>query len=329
MRHRKYKELIVLSHYGEVKPDDEALLEDHLGGCRACAEYSRKLNGDLPKGTVRHVEDAEHLVREARIGLREMLSGEKVQKAAGKEYKVAWNSGRRGNHLIPAYAVAASVLLALATGVITGYLVFGGKSGSSSVRSIVSEISAKGAGTSVITDVRFLDAQTKAGTLKFSFNVVRRYEMKGSIENRDIQKILAYALVNSDNPGIRLRTIGMIDASGKPDKEVEDALIEAVKTDDNAGVRREALLSLDKLPFDTRIKEAMLFVLQHDKNPGMRVAAINFLSGKELRDGSTGADNWVDPQVLDVLKEKSVSDQNRYVRLKAKDMLKELKEIES
>ncbi len=327
MRHKKYEKLIVLSHYGEINRDDIALLENHLGRCRACAEYSRKLNRVMPKVPVRQEEEVGQIVREARSELRGVLSDEKIQKAERKEYSGTRNTRRWGDYLIPAYVVAAFVLLALATGVISGYLIFGGKMGANSVRSIVSEISAKGAGTAAITGIRFLDSRDGTGNLKFSFNVVRRYEMRGPIENRDIQKILAYALVNSDNPGVRLRTIGMIDAYGKPDKEIEDALIEAVKTDDNAGVRREALVSLDKLPFDTRIREAMLFVLQHDKNPGMRVAAINFLAGKELRGSSLGADNWVDPQVLDVLKEKSISDHNRYVRLKAKDILKELKEL--
>lgn len=327
MRHRNYEELIVLSHYGEINLDDEVLLEIHLRQCRACVEFSRWLGGLLTKESARQDVEIERIVREARSGLRDLLSNEKIQEAEKRGYSDHRNPRRWGNVVMPAYAASAVVFVALATGIISGYLIFGGKQGANSVHDVVSEISARGAVATAITDVRFLDGRSGTGDLKFSFNVVRRFEMEGSIDNRNIQKILAYALVNSDNPGVRLKTIGMIDASGKPDKEIEDALIKAVETDDNAGVRREALVSLDKLPFNNRIKEAMLYVLQHDRNPGMRVAAINFLAGKELRGGSLAADNWVDPQVLQVLKEKSTSDQNRYVRLKAKDMLKELKEL--
>ncbi len=327
MRHRKYEELIVLSHYGETNLDDEVLLEIHLRQCRTCAEFSRRLERFLTKESAPQNIKIEQIVREARSGLQDLLSNEKIQEAEKRGFADDRNPRRWGNRMMPAYAVAAVVLVALATGLISGYLIFGGNQGANSVSDVVSEISARGTGATAITDVRFLNGRSGTGNLKFSFNVVRRFEMEGSIDNRNIQRILAYALVNSDNPGVRLKTIGMIDASSKPDKEIEDAMIKAVETDENAGVRRKALVSLNKPPFDNRIKEAMLYVLQHDRNPGMRVAAINFLAGKELRGGSVAADNWVDPQVLQVLKEKSTSDQNRYVRLKAKDMLKELKEL--
>lgn len=327
MRHKRYEELIVLSRYDEIGRDDEASLENHLKQCPSCSKLSRQLDELLPKVDARPEMDIEQLIQEARSRVRNFLTRKKNQKAGRAGYADSQSRQRWINSLTPAYEVAGVALVALAAGVISGYLIFGGRYGAQSVRNVVSEISAKGAGAAAITDVRFLEGETASGNLKFSFNVVKPYEVEGSIDNRNIQKILAYALVNSDNPGVRLKTIGMIDASGRPDREIEDALIRAVKSDDNAGVRREALVSLDKLPFNNNIKEAMLYVLQHDKNPGMRVAAINFLAGKELRRGSLAANSRVDPQVLNVLREKSTSDQNRYVRLKAKDMLKELKEL--
>jgi hypothetical protein len=49
-------------------------------------------------------------------------------------------------------------------------------------------------------------------------------------------------------------------------------------SDPNAGVRRSALQVLQRLPFDEDIKSALIFVLAHDENPGLRVAAMNYLT---------------------------------------------------
>ncbi len=190
--------------------------------------------------------------------------------------------------------------------------------------SILSELNSKNKEDVAIDNIRFLSTDQGSGEVRFSFDFVKRYEMKGSLDDQSIQTVLAYALVNSDNPGVRLKTVGMLETSGKPEKEIERAILRAAKTDDNAGVRRQALLSLKKLPFDNEIRDALLFVLQSDKNPGMRVAAINYLSEKEMRSTTT---KTVDPNLLNVLRESSVSDQNKYVRLKAANMLKGITEL--
>ncbi len=328
MKHRKYAKWIVLSLYGELEDEEKQHLEGHLLSCPACSYFKEELSGMFREGNWNRESTGEQGLLEARRESHPALVRE-MRHAAGQDIKKTGPAAWKGRiPAIPVYAAGGMAVLALATGLLAGFVIFGGNSGEvSNTHAVLSQISAANSSDVAISDVRFL-AGTKQGDLRFSFNLSRRYVLDGSLDEKDVQKVLAFALVNSDNPGVRLRTIGMLDASEKADPEIVAAMVKAVETDANTGVRREALLSLEKFPFSKIIKDALLFVLQNDRNPGMRVAAINFLAGKVLGATSgTAVERRVDPRVLEVLKEKSVSDQNRYVRLKAADLLKEFKEL--
>ena len=327
MRHRKYESLIVLSIYDEITPEEKAALQEHMASCSGCSDYKNKLDRFFRQRRAGSVAMAEEYIDEARNSLHRALAEEAVE-AAGRQRVMKFRRQRSWPAAgVPAYSFAIAAVVVFFAGAVAGYFLFGGHYGEDDrLGAVASQISGRNSGNVAIADVRFLSTDDESGKVKFSFDLIRRYEMGGSLDDRNVQKILAFALVNSDNPGVRLRTIGMLDASVTPDKEVEDALIKALKTDDNAGVRREALLSLSKFPFSGKIKEALLYVLQNDKNPGLLVAAINILSEKELNVES-GTGKRIDPRVLDVLKDRSTLDQNKYVRLKAADMLKELKEL--
>jgi len=320
MTHKKFESLIVLDFYNEISPDEKAKLEKHLLTCSKCTVFQRDIGRTIPQRL--HVDDThlDNTLVEARNELHRALFASR----SIPEYK--FHPPERKFAPVPLYAVVAIAFVVLAIGATGGYLYSNHQE--KGTGSVISVLNSQNRNDVAIDNIRFISTDQKSGEVQFSFDFVKRYEMKGSLDDRDVQKVLAYALGNSDNAGIRLRTVGMLDAaaSAKPDKEIEGALVKAAKTDDNAGVRREALLSLKKLPFDDKTKDALLFVLQNDKNPGIRVLAINCLSEKEITSASSKP-KAVDPKVLNVLKEKSLSDQNQYVRLKASSMLKEIAEL--
>jgi hypothetical protein len=320
MKHKKFESLIVLDFYNEISPVEKSGLEKHLSTCFKCSEFQKNVGRTIPQR--RQIDDS-HLdatLVDARNELhRSLLASRNIP-----EYRFSLPERRFAP--VPAYAVAAIAFVMLAIGAATSYLYFNQQG--KGTGSIIADLNSRNRNDVAIDNIRFLSTDQKSGEVQFSFDFIRRYEMKGSLDDHDVQKVLAYALGNSDNAGIRLKTVGMLDAaaSTKPDKGIENALIKAAETDDNAGVRREALLSLKRMPFDDEIKGALLFVLQNDKNPGMRVLAINYLSEKEMDSTSVGS-KTIDPKVLNVLKEKSLSDQNQYVRLKAAGLLKEITEL--
>ena len=99
-----------------------------------------------------------------------------------------------------------------------------------------------------------------------------------------MQRVLSQTLLNEKNDGVRLAAISAMDdvAPANRENRVKGALIEAVMSDNNPGVRRQALVALSSFPFDSDIKNACLYVLKNDTNPGMRVGCINLLAQATL-----------------------------------------------
>ncbi len=165
--------------------------------------------------------------------------------------------------------------------------------------------------------------QTDGGTgeVEFSFDAVTPVKMEGNINDERIQAVLAHALVTEQNPGVRLRSVNMLASQMeelKPlDRTVKRALVTAAKSDDNPAVRREALRVLNSFPFDDEIREAFLYVLVHDTNPGLRIAAINSLDSARVQASDQG------PDLLKILQERMQTDNNNYVRIRAKAVLRE------
>jgi HEAT repeat protein len=170
-------------------------------------------------------------------------------------------------------------------------------------------------------NLQFSQTRSPDGEIDFTFDAVTPVHLKGNINDEKIQAVLAHALVTEQNPGVRLRSVNMLAAQAEqlnpPDPKVKGALVSALKTDENPAVRREALRVLKGFPFDQQIREAFLYVLVHDKNPGLRIAAINSLDSARVQTREAG------PDLLEVLKEKMHSDNNNYVRIRAKEVLKE------
>jgi HEAT repeat protein len=99
---------------------------------------------------------------------------------------------------------------------------------------------------------------------------------------------------------------------------VKAALISALKGDQNPGVRQEALRVLLRYPLDMEVKQALLYALMHDKNSGNRIAAINGLASASMEG------HPIDQDVLNILKQKTESDNNNYVRRQARTIIREV-----
>jgi hypothetical protein len=83
-------------------------------------------------------------------------------------------------------------------------------------------------------------------------------------------------------------------------------------------VRQEALRVLLRYPLDKEIKQALMYTLSHDKNSGNRIAAINGLATASMEG------HRMDQDVLKLLKQKTESDNNNYVRRQARTVIQEV-----
>ena len=134
-----------------------------------------------------------------------------------------------------------------------------------------------------------------------------------------MQQLLTYAVLNEQNPGTRLNSINVINANQNKivDDEIKKTLITVAKYDDNPGVRREALKSLKEIPIDNDIKSTLIFVLLNDTSAGIRIEAINTLVAAAKNGFSFNQND------MSLLREKIQVDNNDYVRLQAKNIIKE------
>lgn len=324
MNHELYKSWLHLLAIDELESSDREALEVHLAGCNECRselEALRKLHTAVAG---RRFAVTDSLLQEARQELRAAL---RIERA-----RIPFWSGimaRVDDVLAPWAKISAAGAAMAATGFFAGYLAFSGDPASGGIAlKEASDGTDISRGEARITNVRFDDPDASDGEIEFSFDAVSPVRVKGSPNDPGIQSVLTRALITEENPGVRLRTVSAITSqieinTGKPDdadNDVKRALIEAMKFDDNPGVRKEALRALAKFPFDELIKEGLLYVLSKDKSEGLRVEAINSLGA--VRGQITASDD----RLLDILQKRVESDNNRYVRTRARAVLEEVKQ---
>jgi len=318
MTHKKYQRMLVLSLSGDLEKNETAELERHLATCAGCRRERaalEKLNGF---STVLHdavqVDDA--LLTEARSELHVLLQREARASRGGGRFMPAL-------HIRPAWGYSLGFALTLVVGVGIGLMrpFQPGEQPRTETHPPVTTASMTSplAGRTRITNVQFLDRGTTSGTVEFTFDAVTPVHMRGTVDDPGVQKVLVSALLNDDNPGVRLSAANAF-ASGTPvksDSAIKTVMIKALLSDPNIGVRKQALAALRSMPFDDQIRAAFLATLKSDANPGLRIAAINGLDPILSQPGE------IDQSVRDVLQQRARSDRNDYIRLKAKAVLLE------
>lgn len=321
MSHERFRDLVSLSVYDEVNKEERLDLEQHMKGCESCRrelENLKKLHVVL--GSRSLVGVSEEMLQEARMQLRTALRVERTRPSFRQRVS------ERLPFWVTRYPAAWSSVFALVIGLLIGRATFSpsapvvpGLSGTS-IRNAAYNLAENDFehGGVEITNVKFSDADASDGQVEFTFNAVAPMHYRGSINDPKVQQVLTQAIVNEENPGTRLAAVNTLEKyqPRDPDPEIKQTLIKAAKKDACPAVRQQALSVLQKFPFDEDIKDTFLYVLIQDQNPGLRIEAIKGLEGK----------NRVDQEVLEVLKKKATTDDNNYIRLRATNVLMEVKQ---
>jgi len=317
MTHDDYRDLVFLAASGEIDDDVRAVVERHMASCRECAAEFASL-GRLHAAITREgraPEPDDRLLAEARQELRVAL---RAERARVRPWSALMEFTRTG----PAWRLALGGALALACGVIAGRTVLApsaGQGGGGTPPAVAVRGAEPHEEETRITNVHFVNHAKGSGEVEFTFDAVTPVRMRGSIDDPGIQKVLTHAMLNEENPGVRLQAVSALTrgVGEAQDSDVRGALVKTLESDPNVGVRKEALNALRRLPFDPEIKKALLHTLVADGNSGLRVAAINALDAG--RSGAAG----VDSDFLEVLKQKARSDDNNYIRVKARAVIQE------
>jgi hypothetical protein len=216
--------------------------------------------------------------------------------------------------------VIAAGAAAVLVGFLTGYIVFRGGGPKEATRLPADLAPVAELGAPVYRNVRLADVDPRTSEVDIQYDLVRSARLRAGIDDERIQRALAQAVMNDDNPGARLQAINTISAYvEKPrDEEIKQALIRAVKTDPNPGVRKQALYVIYQMPFDEEIKQVCFDVLAADSNEGLRIAAINMLALAVLDGRVEGR------EILDAVGTRLRKDDNDYIRIQSGTFLQEV-----
>ncbi len=316
MKKEEIKELLQLSVYGELSPEEQETLDSYL---KRHPEMKKELQEMKKFGTFVSENTSpvtsDELLGEARTQLREALRGERRKESFIVRI-------RRSSQEFLSLKFAAGGFGILSLGMLIGYCSFSPAEREKQLDlQTVSNTSNASAKTS-IENVRFIDSDASDGEIEFEFEAVAPMHVKGKIDDPEIQKLLTHALLNESNDGVRLSSINAIRNQTENNKTIDPAiktaLITSLKTDANPGVRREALRVLQKYGFDKDIRDALLYVIAKDSNSGVRVSAINALEFAKM-DGTK-----FDETTINALKQQIKKEQNNYIRNRAVNLVKEI-----
>ena len=315
MNHNEFKKLLQLSLFGELNSEQQTLLKEHLLTCDECrSELEDQKNLlELIYSKKKSVDD-EKVLSAARYQLRGALKVESEKKnifATSLDFITGFFTS-------PMKYAAISISM-LVIGLLIGSQ-FLGKS------NVISSINTEGGIQPVslnddmsISNLRFIDSDASDGEVEFTFNASKTVHLKGKVSDAQIQSVLTYAMLNEQNPGSRLNSINAMDteSSIQYDDDVKNALITVMMTDENPGVRREALKMMGKFQYDESIKQTLLYVVANDTVSGLRIEALNSL----IEAGNKGYK--LNNNELNIFREKLKQDENPYIKLRSRTILQE------
>lgn len=310
MIHEEFLEMIILATINELDDFNAHKLKEHMSVCPHCGEEYKRMM-DFNENVIRNKPVQEELLLEkARRELRVKLYS-LTQKSSIKEKLISF--------LYP-YKFALSGAVLFLIGVLSGLFFTTMRQQSNSVYDLLNQSKVR------ISNINFIDSDPADGEVAFEFDAVKPVSIRGKVSDSKILQILVHSLLNEKNDGTRLRAINAISSqteiTAHPGK-IKSALIKTVKYDPNPGVRREALLTLNQLPVDREIIDVLLYVLEKDTNAGNRIAAINSFNSDKLKP------EVITKKALEILKQKTIDDNNQYIKLRAKTVVEEVIKNES
>jgi hypothetical protein len=312
----EFEEYLTLDLYGDLPPEQRAPYEAHLAGCLHCQATRKEVRGLHEVLAQRpRLEPSPDFLVECRQALVEALDKERL----------GWR-GLLREWLpfleLPPQQVAPRVAFALSL------IVFGFGLGWTlrprAARVVPSEpgnVTTSSLGDADFENMRINDISRVApdpqtGDVRITMDAQRRVTLEGSLDDRHIQQLLVYAVKSYDNAGIRRDTLDALRARPKS-PNVRAALLYTMEHDPNVGNRLAALDAVRGMEGGDDLQRSLIEVLEHDKNMGVRVESVDVLVDHVEKEGR-------DEAVLSALGRLASSDPNRYVRLRCASALRKL-----
>ena len=292
--------LIPLYFYGELMPEEEDRLEEHLHGCAACTREMERQRAMAAALDRRQAEVPPVLLEACRADLLAAIQGgaPRLFRPAKGPWTLFLEALAATLAGFSRYRTPVGAVALVAVGFFAARFTGAGVPASS--------LSPAG---EVFSTVRSVEADS-SGRVQIAFDETRRRVVSGPTGDRDIQRLLL-AAAREDNAAVRVESVDLL-RSRAGSGEVRDALLNVVARDSNAGVRLKALDGLKPLAGDPQVRKTLAQVLLADDNPAVRMQVVDLLVLHR------------DDSMVGVLQNLVQKEDNNYVRLKCEKALKDM-----
>jgi hypothetical protein len=299
------RDQIILAVYGELPDHDAIGLEQHLAVCERCLQELEALrNMDELAALYPMAEPDPNLLAQSRMRLDEALD---AIPRHGFLTRLQANAMLWLGHLQGAPALAT---LLVGVGFLGGNFTYRYQVAHAPVRRPALVLTNQnGGGVSTISGITKLPGDM----VQVSYNRVVPEMAEGSLDDPQIRQLLVVGMKAATTPVVRVDSVALLadecrvgheckvesDGSG-----IRAALLTSLRTDKNPGVRLKALEGLQPyVTQDDSVRDAVLQALLSDPNATVRTRAISLLEPVQS-----------DTSVRQVLRTVSTTDDNPYIR---------------
>ncbi|HJX83046.1 MAG TPA: HEAT repeat domain-containing protein [Candidatus Angelobacter sp.] len=161
--------------------------------------------------------------------------------------------------------------------------------------------------------VESIASNPNSGLVSIKYDTLHPQLLEGSATDPKIQQLLVLGTQDSRNPGVQHDAFDLLAKLDKKQEndDVREAFIYAVRYDKNPGVRLQALEGLRSyVKDDVHVRDAVLEALMHDTNAGVRQEAISLLDPVKA-----------DMSVREALRVLADHDQNKFIKAESRRVL--------
>lgn len=292
---------IPLYHYGELAPDAEEGVEDHVESCASCRAALAGQKAFAAALGQRDAAPPPELLTQCRHELVRAVYREQAP-AARRNASDPWGLFREAfrSMLHPGirFAQPTGAVALLALGFFAArFIPFRSQPDAVTDGAIVSSI------RSVQPD--------NTGRVQIALDETHRRVITGRLEDQNIRRLLLAAAREQDNPGVRVESVQLL-KDQTSSAETRGVLLEAVMHDPNPGVRLKALEGLKSFSTDPQVRHTLEQVLLKDQNAGVRIQVIDLLIAHQ------------DAATVGVLQTLVGKEDNNYVRMRCQNALRDM-----
>jgi hypothetical protein len=300
------KDNLVLYIYDELPDDSRFEFEQHVQRCIGCRSELEAMRGFKAGMAALPVEEiSPNFLTSNRMDLQEALEHAQQSRSGWGMFVFDVAGWMHQIKLAPALT-AALLIIGFAGGSITTWRIAQNSQSSDRVQ-VVKPTSTVDANIAAIVSIA---PQANSNKVTIKYDTLTPQSTEGDINDPLIQRLLLMAARNNRNSDVQLGAIDIVKSRPENDA-VREALVYALRYDTNPGVRLKSLDGLKSyVKGDQHVRDAVLEALLHDNNTGVRTEAIGMLDQVKA-----------DTSVRDTLQVLATRDPNKYISSEARRIL--------